>query len=57
MYELIVCFGRFKIVLVDCSDWELIRILKEVIGQKKNKTKPKIEWPRGGLEQHHQIEI
>lgn len=41
MYELIVCFGHFKIVLVDCSDWELIRILKEVIGQKKTKQNPK----------------
>lgn len=39
MRILIVCFGHFKIVLVDCSDWELIRILTEVIGQKKqNKT-------------------
>ena len=31
----VVCFGHFKIALVDCSDWGLIRILKGVIGQKK----------------------
>lgn len=55
-YELVVGrLGHFKIIVVDCSDWGLIRLLKEVIGQGKEISQTK--WPHGELEQRHPVEI